>query len=311
MLLGFDMALRYTPNLLSRRFRKNQMALSEGGKMDFHGKNVIVTGGSSGIGKATARMLVQRGANVAIIARRQALLDAALAEFEAERVDSAQIFQAHSADLSDWEQAQAAIAAVTVEGHTPDILINAAGIAHPGYFEELPIEVFRRTMDVDFFGTLYPTKLVAPMMMARHSGHIVNFSSVAGFLGVFGYTAYGAAKFAVRGFSDVLRSELKPYGVHVHVVFPPDTDTPQLHEENKIKPPETREIAGNARVLQPEDVAQAVIRGIERHKYIIIPGFESKLYFLLTNGIIAFSRWYFDRVIASSRKKRGLPPAYK
>jgi 3-dehydrosphinganine reductase len=280
--------------------------------MGFHGKNVIVTGGSSGIGKATARMLVQHGANVAIIARRQALLDAALSEFEAERVAPAQVFQAHSADLSDWEQAQAAIAAVTAEGYTPDLLINAAGIAHPGYFEELPIEVFRRTMDVDFFGTLYTTKLVAPMMMARHSGHIVNFSSGAGFLGIFGYTAYGAAKFAVRGFSDVLRSELKPYGVHVHVVFSQDTDTPQLHEENKTKPPETREIAGKqVKLLQPEDVAREVIRGIERNKYIIIPGFELKLYFLLANGIIGFSYWYFDRLIAKSRKKRGLPPAYQ
>lgn len=279
--------------------------------MDFHGKNVIVTGGSSGIGKATARVLVQRGANVTIIARRQALLDATLAEFEAERVAPAQVFQAHSADLSDWGQAQVAIAAVTAGGHTPDILMNAAGIAHPGYFEELPIAVFRRMMDVDFFGTLYPTKLVAPMMMARHSGHIVNFSSVAGFLGVFGYSAYGAAKFAVRGFSEVLRSELKPYGVHVHVVFPPDTDTPQLHEENKMKPPETREIGRKQiKLLQPEDVAREVIRGIEHNKYIITPGFESKLCFLLTNGISGVLRWYFDRVVASSRKKQGLPSAY-
>jgi len=279
--------------------------------MAFQSKNVIVTGGSSGIGRATARMLVQRGANVAIIARRQALLDAALAEFEAERVAPAQVFQAHSANLSDWEQARAAIAAVTAGDRTPDILINAAGIAHPGYFEELPIEVFRRTMDVDFFGTLYPIKLVAPMMMARHNGHIVNFSSVAGFLGTFGYSAYGAAKFAIRGFSDVLRSELKPYDVHVHVVFPPDTDTPQLHEENKIKPLETRELAGKVQVLQPEDVAREVIRGIERNKYNIIPGFESKLAFLLSNGVSGLFHWYFDRVIASSRKKRGLPPAYR
>ena len=278
--------------------------------MDFHGKNVIVTGGSSGIGRATARMLVQRGANVAIIARRQALLDAALAEFEAERVAAAQVFQAYSADLSDWEQAQAAIAAVTAGDRTPDILINAAGITHPGYFEELPVEVFRRIMDVDFFGTLYPIKLVTPMMIARRSGHIVNFSSVAGFLGAFGYSAYGAAKFAVRGFSDVLRSELKPYGVHVHVVFPPDTDTPQLHEENKIKPLETSELAGKVNLLQPEDVAREVIRGIERNKYNIIPGFESKLAFLLSNGASGLFRWYFDRVIARSRKKRGLPPAY-
>ena len=177
--------------------------------------------------------------------------------------------------------------------------------------DEGKAKAVHKTMYIDYFGTLYTTKTAVPMMIERKSGHIVNFSSGAGFLGVFGYSAYSAAKFAVRGFSDVLRSELKPYGVHVHVVFPPDTDTPQLHEENKIKPPETREIVGKqVKLLQPEDVAREVIRGIERHKYIIIPGFESKLYFLLTNGIIAFSRWYFDRIIASSRKKRGLPPAY-
>jgi 3-dehydrosphinganine reductase len=85
-----------------------------------------------------------------------------------------------------------------------------------------------------------------------------------------------------------------------------------LHEENKIKPPETREIAGKqVKLLQPEDVAREVIRGIERNKYTIIPAFDMKLYFLLLNGIIAFARWYLDRAIAGSRKKRGLPPAYK
>jgi len=273
--------------------------------MDFYGKNVIVTGGSSGIGKATARLLVQRGANVTIIARRQSLLDAALEEFEAVRVDRAQVFQAFSADLSDWEQAQAAINALTADGRMPDILINAAGFAHPGYFEELPIEIFRRTMEVDFFGTLYPCKLVAPLMIERHSGHIVNFSSVAGFLGVFGYTAYGAAKFAIRGFSDVLRAELKPHGVHVSIVFPPDTDTPQFHYEEQFKPLETKRLASSAGLMKPEQVAEAVVRGIEKNRYIITPGFESTLYFWLTNPAFALVRWYMDRVIAGARKERG------
>lgn len=273
--------------------------------MDFHDKNVIVTGGSSGIGKATARLLVRRRANVAIIARRQALLDAALAEFESERVDKAQVFQACSADLSDWEQAQASVSAVTAGGRVPDVLINCAAMARPGYFEELSIEIFRETMDVDFFGTLYLCKLVAPMMMERGSGHIVNFSSGAGFLGIFGYTAYSAAKFAIRGFSDVLRSELKPYGVRVSIVFPPDTDTPQLLEENKYKPSETQRISGTIKPLQPEQVAQAVVRAIERNRYIVIPNFELSLYYVLTNGIQCFARWYFDRLIASARKEVG------
>ncbi|MDY6874955.1 MAG: SDR family oxidoreductase [Chloroflexota bacterium] len=272
--------------------------------MDCHNKNAIVTGGSSGIGKAIAKLLVRRGANVAIIARRQLLLDAALQEFETMRMKRTQVFQALSADISDWEQAQTAISTVTADGRTPDILINAAGLAHPGYFEELPIEIFRRTMEVDFFGTLYPCKLVAPLMIERHSGHIVNFSSVAGFIGVFGYTAYGAAKFAIRGFSDALRAELKPHGVHVSVVFPPDTDTPQLHYENQFKPLETRRLASSAGLLKPEQVAQAVIKGIEKNHYVITPGFESTFYFWLTNGPSGLIRWYTDRVVARARKER-------
>ena len=272
--------------------------------MDLHSKNAIVTGGSSGIGKAIAKLLVQRGADVAIIARRQPLLDAALQEFEAVRVRRTQVFQTFSADISDWGQAQAAINAVTADGRTPDILINAAGLAHPGYFEALPVDIFRRTMEVDFFGTLYPCKLVAPLMIERHSGHIVNFSSVAGFIGVFGYTAYGAAKFAIRGFSDALRAELKPHGVHVSVVFPPDTDTPQLHYEDQFKPLETRRLTSSAGLMKPDQVAQAVIRGIEKNRYVITPGFESALYFWLTNGLFGFVRWYTDRIVAKARKEK-------
>ncbi len=277
--------------------------LKETTTMNFHSKHVIVTGGSSGIGKAIARLLAQRGANVTIVARRQTLLDATMQELEAMRVDQAQVFQAFSADLSDLEQARAAINVVTADGRTPAVLINAAGFIHPGYFEELPIEIFRQTMEVDFFGTLYPCKLVAPLMIEQHSGHIVNFSSVAGFLGVFGYTAYGAAKFAIRGFSDALRAELKPRGVRVSVVFPPDTDTPSLHYEDQFKPLETRRLASSAGLMKPEQVAQAVIKGIEKNRYIITPGSESTFFFWLTNPAFGFVHWYMDKVIAGARKE--------
>jgi 3-dehydrosphinganine reductase len=271
-----------------------------------HNQHAIITGGSSGIGRATARLLTRRGAHVSIIARRQELLDETLAELETIRENSAQRLRAHSADVTDWEQAQEAIDALTADGFSPDILVNAAGFAHPGYFEELPLEIFRQTMDVDFFGTLHPIKASLPMMMERRSGHIVNCSSVAGFLGVFGYTAYCPAKFAVRGFSDVLRQEMRPYGIHVYVLFPPDTDTPQLHYENQFKPAETRSIAGAAKALTADQVAQALVRGIERRQAYILPSFDSRLYFLLANGFTGLFRWYFDRVIAKTRRERGV-----
>ena len=272
--------------------------------MDLHNQHAIITGGSSGIGRATARLLTRRGAHVSIVARRQELLDETLAELEALRANSAQRLRAYSADVTDWEQTQEAIAALTADSFPPDILVNAAGFAHPGYFEELPLEIFRQTMDVDFFGTLHPIKAALPAMMERRSGHIVNLSSVAGFLGVFGYTAYGAAKFAVRGFSDVLRQEMKPYGICVSVIFPPDTDTPQLHYENQFKPPETRRIAGAAKALTAEQVAQSLIRGIERRQPYILPSFDTRLYFLLANGFTGLFRWYFDRSIAKARRER-------
>jgi 3-dehydrosphinganine reductase len=277
--------------------------------MDFHNQHAIITGGSSGIGRATARLLTRRGAHVSIIARRQELLDETLAELEALRENSAQRLRAYSADVADWEQTHAAIAALTADGYPPDILINSAGITHPGYFEELGLEIFHKIMDVDFFGTLHPIKAVLPTMMERRSGHIVNLSSGAGLWGSFGYTAYGAAKFAVRGFSDALRQEMKPYGIHVSVIFPPNTDTPQLHYENQFKPLEAHRIEGAVKTLTAEQVAQALVRGIERRQAYILPSFDTWLYFLLSNGIVAIKlcRWYFfDRVIAKTRRERGV-----
>jgi 3-dehydrosphinganine reductase len=271
--------------------------------MDFHHKHVIITGGSSGIGRAIARLLAERGAHISIIARRQELLDETLAELGTLRQDPAQRMMVYSADLSDWEQTKRAISALTAD-IPPDILINAAGFAHPGYFEELPLDIFHKTMDIDYFGTLYAVKAVLPSMMERRSGYIVNFSSIAGFLSGFGYTAYSAAKFAVRGFSDALRQELKPHGIHVSIVFPPDTDTPQLHYENQFKPLETRRLGGPITAATAEKVALTVVRGIERKKAVIIPSFDGQFYFLLFNGPTGLLRWYCDRVIAKTRRER-------
>lgn len=272
--------------------------------MDLHNQHAIITGGSSGIGRATARLLTRRGAHVSIIARRQKLLDETQAELESLRENKTQVLQVYSADVTDWERTQAAISILTAEGHPPDILINAAGSVQPGYFQELPLDVFRVTMDTDYFGTLHPIRAVLPMMMERRRGHIVNISSVAGFLSFFGYTAYSAAKFAVRGLSDGLRAELKPYGIHVSVVFPPDTQTPQLQYEMPFRPPEARRLGEASQVLTADQVARALVRGIERRQLYILPNLESWLYFWLANGFISFYHWYVDRVIAQVRREQ-------
>lgn len=243
-------------------------------------KLILVTGGSSGIGLAAARQLAAGGAHVWLTARRQKNLAAALEELEAQRVSSRQKFGFTSADLSDPAQARHIIFELTRQAGVPDVLINSAGITHPGYVHELSLEKFEQLMQVNYFGTVYMTKAVLPAMMQRGSGQIINISSMAGYVGVFGYSAYGASKYAVTGFSEVIRAELKPCGIRVSVVFPPDTDTPQLTYEEPFKPPETRAISGNARALSAETVARSMLRQAEKGRFRIYPGFDSRLFHL-------------------------------
>jgi 3-dehydrosphinganine reductase len=140
-------------------------------------------------------------------------------------------------------------------------------------------------------------------MIERKSGYIVNISSMAGFLGVFGYTAYGASKYAVRGFSDALRAEMKPHGIGVSVVFPPDTDTPQLSYEKQFKPAETKELTGSGGMMDPERVAKIILSGIERGKYLILPGIENKIIYRLSGILVNTVYPVMDWLIAQAQNK--------
>jgi 3-dehydrosphinganine reductase len=190
------------------------------------------------------------------------------------------------------------------EHGTPDYLINAAGVARPGEIETMDLDLYRWMMDINFHGTVNSIKAFLPGMIARKSGHIVNISSAAGFLGLFGYTAYGASKFAVKGFTDSLRLEVKPHHIHVSIVFPTDTDTPQLVEDNAHKPPLLVAIEEGSPVSSAEFVAQKIIRGIEKKRYIITPGWYATLLFLatgLTGGGLVYH--IMDWMMADARRK--------
>jgi short-subunit dehydrogenase len=113
--------------------------------------------------------------------------------------------------------------------------------------------------------------------MKAKGGKIVNTSSIGGFVGVFGYADYSASKFAIVGFSEVLKQELARYNIKIQVLCPPDTETPGFETENKTKPEETKKISETAKLLQPEEVARQAIKGIESDGFFIIPGFDGKL----------------------------------
>lgn len=187
---------------------------------DFNEKTALITGGSSGIGLALAKLFAQEGAHVTILARRKEQLDLALQEITACRRNPGQRFGTLSANVCDEKQVKAEIGDWINKEGLPDILINCAGSAYPMNFERLESSEFHKMMDLNFFGTLYPIQALTPGMIQRKSGQIVNICSMSGYLGIYGYTAYSAAKYAVRGFSDALRSELQLHGIRVSLVFP-------------------------------------------------------------------------------------------
>ena len=273
----------------------------------WNNKVVLVTGGSSGIGLAAAKQLSEAGAHVWLAARRLEVLDAALKEVLAVRRDPSQLCGIIPADVSDPKQAAQIVETVTKSAGTPDVLFNSAGITQPGYVQELSMEVFERLMQVNYFGTVYVTSAVLPAMLKRGSGHIINISSMAGYLGVFGYSAYGATKFAVAGFSEVLRAEMKSHGIRVSVAFPPDTDTPQLAYEEPFKPAETKAISGNAKALSAEKVARSILQQAEKGNFMIFPGTDSRLFYLLTSKLpksLVFA--ILDNMAASGKKKKNI-----
>ena len=270
---------------------------------NFKNKLAVITGGSSGIGLALAKQLAAQGMNVWILARREEVLINAIEEIRREKVSEDQKFGYQVLDVADAIAVQKEMGVFQNEVGVPDLLVNSAGVTFPGEFEKIEIPVFHNMMDVNYFGTVHMVHALVDGMAARGSGHIVNVSSVAGFLAIYGYTAYSGAKFAVRGFSDALRSELKLKGLQVSVAFPPDTDTPMLAYENEFKPPITREVAGTAGLMAPENVARSILKGIEKNKYLIITGFESKLLFSLNNLLGRLVYPILDIMIAQAKKK--------
>lgn len=262
----------------------------------FRDRHALVTGGSSGIGLATVHRLAAQGARVSVIA----LEDPYLATLRADPPPLASL-HLEAADVSLREEAEAAVARGVAAQGPVDILITSAGIARPGYFHEIPAEVFERHMGVNYLGTLWCIRAVVPSMMARRRGTIVAISSSAGLFSVFGYTAYGPTKFAVRGLCDVLRIELKPHGIHVACVYPSDVDTPQLAGEEPYKPAELRRIAGTVKPIPPEQVADAILRGIRRRRPVIYADSKTRLLARVAGTLPGFTRLYMN---TSTRRAR-------
>jgi 3-dehydrosphinganine reductase len=238
--------------------------------------HVLITGGSSGIGLATARRALARGARVSLVARDRERLAAAEDDLEAGAHDPT-VVCAEPADVTDRESFEQALGLLIAQFGPVDVLVTCAGGAEPGHFEEMGPDVFDRQMRLNYFGTLNPIQAVVPSMIERRHGHLMLVASAAAIIGVYGYSAYVPAKFAVRGLAETLRGELRPYGVRVGCAYPPDTDTPGLAAEEATKPEATKTLSAKIKVKPADAVAADIVRGIERDRLTVTSDTQTAL----------------------------------
>ena len=237
--------------------------------MNFNDRTVIVTGGSSGIGLEIAREFSRLGARLHLLARDPVKLEAARKALSAS-------VRTHAVDVSDQPAVSAVIRAIGDEGGISALICNA-GIMRVGVFDELALDDFDAALRTNYLGTLYPILAAWPYLKAAGESRLGLVSSVAGYTGIYGYTAYTPAKFAITGLAECLRMEGATHDIRVTIVFPPDTETPLLEYERAHAPARTLAITAGARLLPATVVARKFMKGIVRGDFEVYCNAGSRL----------------------------------
>jgi len=264
-------------------------------KNPFRNKNVVITGGSSGIGLATAKEFARYGAKLFIIARNVARLERARHDIMAEFEIPVQVF---SANVSNKVQIESTIRLIGENHGGIDVLINNAGTWNMDYFENLTIDQFEESINVNYLGSLYCTKYAWPYLKAS-KGRVGFVSSVAGYTGIIGHGTYGPTKFAMTGLAESLRMEGKKDKISITIIFPPDTDTATYRDTLNDLPMESAALAENASVVTPDHVARLLVKGVAEGKFEVLCNFESRFYKTIKNTFPKAFYWFIDRVATS------------
>ncbi|MBI4916126.1 MAG: SDR family NAD(P)-dependent oxidoreductase [Acidobacteria bacterium] len=254
--------------------------------MELRDKLVVVTGASSGIGAATARAMARRGARVALLARSREPIERLAAEIGAAGGEA----RAVPVDLADPAAARDAAAAVVRDLGVPDVLFNNAGSGRWLATEETTPEEAAEMIALPYLAAFAMTRAFLPGMLARRSGAIVNMTSAVGFVGLPGATAYGAARWAMRGFTEMLRADLADTGIVVTLIAPGKVASPYF-EHN---PGSEAHIPGITRVyptLTCDEVAAAVVRAVEHRRRVVVIPFLLRLTVLTHRVLPAPIEW--------------------
>lgn len=273
--------------------------------MNLSPKIAYIAGGSTGIGLSIAMKLAQQDYAVCIFARDPSKLHHAQTTIQR----AGGKCYSYSVDATDAGAVAQTMAYAIQEAGVPDILFNCVGRAIPHRFENISSGMLMDTLQANVGSTWHVTQALLPYMKANGGGRIINTSSMGGLLGVYGYTDYAASKFALIGFSESLRQELRPHNITVQVLCPPDTDTPGLALENRTKPDETREICNAAGLMTADEVAAYAVRRMHKDNFMIIPGMDSKLTWILKRIWPQITHMLMDRMVSRVQKQNISGPA--
>jgi short-subunit dehydrogenase len=241
-------------------------------------KIAVITGASSGIGRATALALAREGAHLALGARNEKALEEVAGEIQALGCETLVL----QTDVTNQEQVQRLVESTLERWGRVDILIANAGQYIQAPIRELTVSDMEASMAVNFYGGLYAILAVLPHMLERHSGHVVIVSTMDTKTPIPPDSPYVAAKTALRGFGEVLRQELYGTGVHVSIILPGRVDTPMIEALN---------FAWVSSKISPETVASEILRAISRRKVQVVLPPQAYLFIILRDFFPRLADW--------------------
>jgi NADP-dependent 3-hydroxy acid dehydrogenase YdfG len=259
-------------------------------KITWSNKVAIVSGASSGIGRATALELARRGVRVALAARHLTALQELASQVKALGSQALVV----PTDVTQQIQVDELVERTTAQWGRVDMLVSNAGQYIRSPVTSLQVSQLEQSLAVNFYGGVYAVLAVLPCMLQQKSGHIVMVTSMDGKKGIPPDAPYAAAKYALTGFTDILRQELRGTGIFVTTILPGRVDTPMVKD---------LAFPAISAKITPETVAKEILRGIERHKAEVILPPQAKLLYVLNTLSPELADWAIKAFKLSGWKK--------
>ncbi len=268
---------------------------------DFAGKTVFITGVGSGMGLESALQLAAQGAHIVGFDRSGA--ETTRHAIEARRRSTTQRVVQFIADVSDRAATLAVLRDAVAQCGTPDLVIHMAGVGGVAEMVDMPFEFFDRMLQINLYGTRHVVEALLPALLEKAASGVrpklLLVGSMGGYVPVYGYTAYSTSKFAVVGFAQCLRYELKPRGIDVACFCPSEVRTPALAKEYESIHPATRAMKAVSGQMDMHEAIAGLLAGLRRNTFTIVPGWRTRLVHLALR-LTPEALWHgvTDRIVA-------------